>query len=203
MDKQKWTERKWVKRAGWVALVLWIAGSSILLFGRSLIPVVVGLGAFYLAGGLVVSLIWLIYKLGGGRRKHLPDLAEVGVVVILAGAIGLLITAIQERVIKFLASSATPFSSATSLLLSFFSCGAGPQRRMMRRRKMMIDLVRELTEVLKEKAISPEAAARFIGVSGREVRRWVKEGHPSPASSGRRSGEGSRRSGGNSNDSLA
>lgn len=45
----------------------------------------------------------------------------------------------------------------------------------------MIELVRELTEVLKEKAISPETAARFIGVSGREVRRWVKEGvtpHP-------------------------
>lgn len=45
----------------------------------------------------------------------------------------------------------------------------------------MIDLVKELAGVLKEKAISPESAARFIGVSGREVRRWVKEGvtpHP-------------------------
>ena len=40
----------------------------------------------------------------------------------------------------------------------------------------MIDLVKELAGVLKEKAISPETAARFIGVSEREVRRWVKDG---------------------------
>lgn len=38
----------------------------------------------------------------------------------------------------------------------------------------MIEIVKELKEVLKEKEISPETAARFIGASGREVRRWIK-----------------------------
>jgi hypothetical protein len=38
----------------------------------------------------------------------------------------------------------------------------------------MIDLVRELKGVIEGKRISPETAARFIGASGREVRRWIK-----------------------------
>jgi len=38
----------------------------------------------------------------------------------------------------------------------------------------MIEIVKELKAVLKEKRISPEAASRFIGASGRTVRRWVK-----------------------------
>lgn len=40
----------------------------------------------------------------------------------------------------------------------------------------MIDLVKELKAVLKEKHLSPEAAAQFIGTSGREVRRWLQDG---------------------------
>jgi hypothetical protein len=39
----------------------------------------------------------------------------------------------------------------------------------------MIDIVKELRRVLKEKKISPETAALFIGVSGREIRRWFDE----------------------------
>jgi hypothetical protein len=38
----------------------------------------------------------------------------------------------------------------------------------------MIDLVKELKGIVEEKQISPETAARFIGASGREVRRWIK-----------------------------
>lgn len=129
MDKQKWTERKWVKRAGWVALVLWVAGSSILLFGRGLIPIVVGLGAFYLAGGLVVSLVWLVYKLGGGRRKHLPDLGGLGVMIMVAGMIGLLITAIQERVIKFPHKFSDPlFFSNVVVIIVFFLWGRASKK---------------------------------------------------------------------------
>jgi hypothetical protein len=40
----------------------------------------------------------------------------------------------------------------------------------------MIEIIRELKQVMKEKKISPETAARFIGVSGREVRRWLEDG---------------------------
>jgi len=39
----------------------------------------------------------------------------------------------------------------------------------------MIDIVRELKRVMREKKISPETAAIFIGISGREVRRWLDE----------------------------
>jgi len=38
----------------------------------------------------------------------------------------------------------------------------------------MIEIVKELKQVMNEKKISPETAARFIGVSGREVRRWLE-----------------------------
>jgi hypothetical protein len=41
--------------------------------------------------------------------------------------------------------------------------------------KTMIDIVKELKQVIEEKQISPETAARFIGVSGREVRRWLED----------------------------
>ena len=40
---------------------------------------------------------------------------------------------------------------------------------------MMIELIKELKAVLKEKQISPEAASRFIGITGREVRRWIED----------------------------
>jgi len=40
----------------------------------------------------------------------------------------------------------------------------------------MIEIVRELKQVIEEKKISPETAARLIGCSGREVRRWLEEG---------------------------
>jgi DNA-binding transcriptional regulator YiaG len=43
----------------------------------------------------------------------------------------------------------------------------------------MIEIIKELKQVIEEKQISPETAARFIGVSGREVRRWL-EGHNIP-----------------------
>jgi len=36
-----------------------------------------------------------------------------------------------------------------------------------------LEIIRELRAVLAEKLISPEAAAPFIGVSSREVRRWA------------------------------
>jgi hypothetical protein len=39
----------------------------------------------------------------------------------------------------------------------------------------MIDIIRELKQVMREKKISPETAAIFIGISGREVRRWLDE----------------------------
>jgi len=39
----------------------------------------------------------------------------------------------------------------------------------------MIEIVKELKEVLEEKKISPETAAVFIGVSGQEIRRWLNE----------------------------
>jgi len=39
----------------------------------------------------------------------------------------------------------------------------------------MIEIVKELKEVLEKKKISPETAAVFIGVSGREIRRWLNE----------------------------
>ena len=37
----------------------------------------------------------------------------------------------------------------------------------------MIEIVKELRKLLKEKRVSPETAAGYIGASGREVRRWV------------------------------
>jgi DNA-binding transcriptional regulator YiaG len=47
----------------------------------------------------------------------------------------------------------------------------------------MIEVVKELKQVVEEKKISPETAARFIGVSGREVRRWLEGEHvPLPVS---------------------
>jgi hypothetical protein len=47
----------------------------------------------------------------------------------------------------------------------------------------MIEIVKELKHVIEEKKISPETAALFIGVSGREVRRWLKnESIPLPLS---------------------
>jgi hypothetical protein len=47
----------------------------------------------------------------------------------------------------------------------------------------MIEIVKELKGVIEEKKISPETAALFIGVSGREVRRWLEDGIiPLPAS---------------------
>lgn len=39
----------------------------------------------------------------------------------------------------------------------------------------MIEIIRELKRVMKEKKISPETAALFIGVHGREIRRWLAE----------------------------
>jgi hypothetical protein len=48
----------------------------------------------------------------------------------------------------------------------------------------MLDIVKELKEVIKEKQISPEAASRFIGASGRSVRRWV-DGEAKPNLLGR------------------
>jgi len=47
----------------------------------------------------------------------------------------------------------------------------------------MIEIIRELKQVIKEKKISPETAALFIGVHGREIRRWLEDGTiPLPAS---------------------
>jgi hypothetical protein len=43
----------------------------------------------------------------------------------------------------------------------------------------MVDLVKELWVVLKEKEISPETAAHFIGCTGRQVRRWI-DGESTP-----------------------
>jgi len=40
----------------------------------------------------------------------------------------------------------------------------------------MIEIVRELKQVIEEKKISAETAAHFIGCSGREVRRWLDDG---------------------------
>jgi len=39
----------------------------------------------------------------------------------------------------------------------------------------MIEIIRELKRVIQEKKISPETAALFIGVTGREVRRWLED----------------------------
>jgi hypothetical protein len=40
----------------------------------------------------------------------------------------------------------------------------------------MIEIIKELKQVIEEKKISPETAARFIGCSGREIRRWLEDG---------------------------
>jgi hypothetical protein len=39
----------------------------------------------------------------------------------------------------------------------------------------MISIIQELKQILDEKKISPETAARFIGVHGRQVYRWLDE----------------------------
>jgi len=39
----------------------------------------------------------------------------------------------------------------------------------------MISIIQELKDVLEEKKISAETAGLFIGVSGRELRRWLLE----------------------------
>jgi len=36
----------------------------------------------------------------------------------------------------------------------------------------LIDIIRDLKRVMAKKQISPETAAHFIGVSGKEIRRW-------------------------------
>jgi hypothetical protein len=47
----------------------------------------------------------------------------------------------------------------------------------------VIEIIKELKRVIEEKRISPETAARFIGCSGREVRRWLEDEHiPLPLS---------------------
>lgn len=120
MDKMKWTERKWAKRAGWAALLLWTVGCAIYVFGRNLLPVVAGLGTFYLLGGLVIALIWLVYKLGGRKKKRLPDLGEIGVVVMTAVAAGLLVTLAQERLIKFPHRFSDPLLFSNVVIVAVF-----------------------------------------------------------------------------------
>jgi len=44
------------------------------------------------------------------------------------------------------------------------------ERMETERKGRMIDLAKELKSVLEKKEISPEIAAKFIGVSGRDVR---------------------------------
>jgi hypothetical protein len=39
----------------------------------------------------------------------------------------------------------------------------------------MVGIIKELKAVIKEKRISAETAALFIGVSGRQIRRWIEE----------------------------
>jgi hypothetical protein len=39
----------------------------------------------------------------------------------------------------------------------------------------MIDIIRALKVVIREKEISPETAALFIGVHGRTIRRWLEK----------------------------
>ena len=38
----------------------------------------------------------------------------------------------------------------------------------------MIDIIKELSDLIAEKKISPETAARFLDCSGRQVRRWLE-----------------------------
>jgi len=38
----------------------------------------------------------------------------------------------------------------------------------------MIDRIKELADLIEEKQISPETAARFLDISGRQVRRWLE-----------------------------
>jgi len=120
------------KGRSWLPIVLWIAGAAILaffVFGRGFILAGAALGAFYLAGGLVVALIWFIYKIGGGRRKNLPDLGEVGVSVMVAVAVGMLITLIQERVIKFPHKFSDPlFFSNVVIIIVFFLLGRASKK---------------------------------------------------------------------------
>jgi hypothetical protein len=40
----------------------------------------------------------------------------------------------------------------------------------------MIEIVEDLKRIMEKKKISPETASRFIGCSGREVRRWIEDG---------------------------
>jgi len=39
----------------------------------------------------------------------------------------------------------------------------------------MISIIKELKQVMDEKKISPETAARFIEIDGRQVYRWLDE----------------------------
>jgi hypothetical protein len=39
---------------------------------------------------------------------------------------------------------------------------------------IMIDIINELADLMKEKRISPETAARFLDCTGRQVRRWLE-----------------------------
>lgn len=39
----------------------------------------------------------------------------------------------------------------------------------------MIEIVDELKSVMREKKISPETAGLFVGVSGKQIRRWLEE----------------------------
>jgi hypothetical protein len=39
----------------------------------------------------------------------------------------------------------------------------------------MIDRIKELKGIMKEKQISAETAVLFIGVYGREIRRWLSQ----------------------------
>ena len=129
MDIKKWTQKKWVKRAGWVALVLWTAGGAVYLFGRNLFPFIAGLGAFYLVLGLVVLVAWLIYKLAGGRRKELPDLGEIGVMVGAAAVTGFMVTLAQERLIKFPHKFSDPlFYSNVAIVTVFFLLGRASKK---------------------------------------------------------------------------
>ena len=45
----------------------------------------------------------------------------------------------------------------------------------------MIPLIQDLQRVLKDKGLSPESAAGYIGCSGVQIRRWLKgTSRPSP-----------------------
>lgn len=124
MSKQKWTEKRGLRRAGLILFLLCGAAGFAYIFHdnfRAIFLIIAGLGAFFLLGELLIFIGWRIYKRGGGKREEKPGFEEIAIYAAVVAAIALTVTLIQERLIKFPRKYGDPifFSNMVIVAVSF------------------------------------------------------------------------------------